>query len=119
MKKEISKKGYRTLAVTWTLAAAAMAVAFVRRIAEFNLLLLLLLVLSTLIASSFWRSYHATPERESVVPGHDPFDDPPSFRDDPELFDDAPPPIGSQLFADDAPSPARRPNQDSEEKDHE
>ena len=119
MKKEITKKGYRTLAVTWTLAAAAMAVAFVRRIAEFNLPLLLLLVLSTLIASGFWKSYHATPEQESVAPDFDPFDDPPSFRDDPELFDDAPPPIGSQLFADDAPSPARRPNQDSEEKDHE
>ena len=60
--KRIDKKGYRVLAVVWTLAAASMAVAFVRRLAEFNLLLLLLLALSTLTASNFWKAYRRAPE---------------------------------------------------------
>lgn len=114
MKKEIPPKGYRTLAVVWTLAAAAMAVAFVRRIAEFNLFLLLLLILSTLTAASFWRTYHRVSDRQAA-----PFDQPPSFRDDPELFDDAPPPIGSQLFADSGPNLTQTPNKDSEENNNE
>ncbi len=64
MKKQITKKGYRVLAIVWTIAAASMAVAFVRRLAEFNLLLLLLLVLSLLTASNFWRAYRRTPEED-------------------------------------------------------
>ena len=96
MKKKITKQGYRTLAVVWTLAAAAMAVAFVRRMAEFNLMLLLLLVLSTLSAANFWKTYHRTPEKAGAAR----FDAPPKFADNPVLFDDGP-------------------NQDSEEKNHE
>ena len=117
MKKEIPKKGYRTLAVIWTLAAASMAAAFMRHLAfrDFNLPLLLLLVLSTLTAANFWKTYRITPERTTP----DPFSTPPKFADNPELFDDPVPPIGSQLFADSDSSPAHGPNQDSEEKNHE
>lgn len=97
MKKEISRKGYRTLAIIWTLAAASVAVAFVRRLAEFNLFLLLLLVLSTLAAASFWRCCKRMPKEGGGV---DPFGAPPKFADNPVLFDDDP-------------------NQDSEEKNHE
>ena len=86
-KKEITKKGYRVLAVVWTLAAASMATAFVRRLAEFNLFLLLMMALSTLIAANMWKTYQKTPE-EIVL---DPFDAPPKFADDPVLFDDDPP----------------------------
>ena len=96
MKKMIPKKGYRVLAVVWTLAAASVAVAFVRRLAEFNLLLLLLLVLSTLTAANFWKTHHKM--REEIR--QDPFDAPPKFSDNPVLFDD-------------------NPYQDSEEKNHE
>ena len=96
MKKEITKKGYRTLAIVWTLAAAAMAVAFVRRLAEFSLPLLLLLALSVLVAANFWKSYQRTPEKTCP----DPFDTPPKFADNPILFDDDP-------------------DQSLEEKDHE
>ena len=96
MKKKITRQGYRTLAIVWTLAAASMAVAFVRRLAEFNLLLLLVLVLSTLTAANLWKTYQKTPE-DTVL---DPFAAPPKFADDPILFDDDP-------------------NQNSEEKDHE
>lgn len=115
MKKEIPRRGYRVLAIVWTLAAAAMAVAVVRRLAEFNLFLLALLILSTLTAASFWRTYHNTPEEA----GTGPFDAPPKFADDPMLFDDDPPPIGSQLFTDSDPDLTTTPNKDSEEKDHE
>lgn len=97
MRKKITKKGCRTLALVWTLAAASMAVAFVRRLAEFNLLLLLLLVLSLFTAVNFWKAWKAAPEEE---PSRDPFDTPPKFADNPILFDDDP-------------------NQDSEEKKHE
>jgi len=96
MKKQITKKGYRLLAVLWTLAAASMAVAFVRRLAEFNLLLLFLLVLSTLTAAGFWKSCRMAPEE-------DPFAAPPRFSEHPVLFDDDPP----------------HTNQDSEENDYE
>lgn len=96
-KKPILKNGYRVLAIVWTLAAAAMAVAFVRRLAEFNLFLLLMTALSTIIAAGSWKTYHRTPEAVSPV---DPFDTPPKFADNPVLFDDDP-------------------NQDSEEKNHE
>ena len=61
-KKPMTKKQYKILSMIWMLAAAAMAVAFVRRIAEFNLLLLLLLVLSLLLATGFWKSYKTAPE---------------------------------------------------------
>ena len=102
MRKKIPKSGYRVLAIVWTLAAASMAVAFVRRLAEFNLMLLLLLALSALIAANFWKTYHRIPEE----PGRDPFDVPPRFADDPELFDDEPP-------------VPRHLNKDSEENTHE
>lgn len=97
-KKKITRKGYRMLAVVWTLAAASMAVAFTRRLAEFNLFLLLMTVLSTLTAANMWKTYQKTPEE--IVLG--PFDTPPVFGDDPVLFDDDPPQ-----------------HQNSEEKDHE
>ena len=103
MKKRIPKSGYRVLAIVWTLAAASMAVAFVRYLpVEFNLPVLLLLALSTLAAANFWRTYHNTPGES----GPDPFAEPPKFADDPVLFDDDPP-------------SAARPNKDSEENDHE
>ena len=61
-KKPMTKKQYKILSMIWMLAAAAMAVAFIRRIAEFNLFLLLLLVLSLLLATGFWKSYKTAPE---------------------------------------------------------
>ena len=61
-KKQMTKKQYKILSMVWMLAAAAMAVAFVRRIAEFNLFFLLLLVLSLLLATGFWKSYKNAPE---------------------------------------------------------
>ena len=61
-KKNPSKKQYKILSMVWMLAAAAIAVAFIRRIAEFNLVLLLLLVLSLLCATGFWKSYKTAPE---------------------------------------------------------
>lgn len=114
MKKNIPRKGYRVLSIVWTLAAAAMAVAVVRRLPGINLLLLALLILSTLTAASFWKTYRSTPEA-----GAGPFDAPPKFADDPVLFDDAPPPVGSQLFADSGPNLTTTPNKDSEENNHE
>ena len=60
--KQTSKKQYKILAMVWMLAAAAMAAAFIRRIAEFNLVLLLLLVLSLLLATGFWKSYKTAPD---------------------------------------------------------
>ena len=87
MKKRITKKGYRVLAILWTLAAASIAVAFVRRLAEFNLMLLMLLALSALVSANFWKTYHKVPGE----PEQDLFDSPPRFADDPELFDDEPP----------------------------
>ncbi len=96
--KKITKQGYRVLAIVWTLAAASMAVAFVRRLAEFNLLLLLLLVLSALTASNFWKAYRRTPGETR----RDPFQTPPRFSGNPQLFDDD-------------PVPSNRKNKDSEE----
>ena len=61
-KKQMTKKQYKILSMIWMLAAAAVAVAFVRRIAEFNLFLLLMLVLSLLLATGFWKSYKTAPE---------------------------------------------------------
>ena len=61
-KKQMTKKQYKVLSMVWMLAAAAMAVAFVRRIAEFNLFFLLLLVLSLLLSTGFWKSYKTAPE---------------------------------------------------------
>ena len=86
-KKNMTPGQYRVLAIIWTLAAASMAVAFVRRLAEFNLFLLIMLVLSGLTAASFWKTCRRIPmERAS-----DPFDAPPKFADNPVLFDDDPP----------------------------
>ena len=61
-KKNTTKKQYKILAMVWMLAAAAVAVAFMRRLAEFNLFLLLMLVLSLLLATGFWKSYKNAPE---------------------------------------------------------
>ena len=61
-KKQMTKKQYKILAMIWMLAAAAVAVAFMRRIAEFNLFLLLMLVLSLLMATGLWKSYKTAPE---------------------------------------------------------
>ena len=61
-KKKTTKKQYKILAMVWMLAAAAVAVAFIRRLAEFNLFLLLMLVLSLLLATGFWKSYKNAPE---------------------------------------------------------
>ena len=61
-KKNITKKQYKILSMVWMLAAAAMAAAFIRRITEFNLVLLLLLVLSLLLATGFWKSYKTAPD---------------------------------------------------------
>ena len=65
-KKNLTKKQYKMLALVWMLAAAAMAVAFIRRIAEFNLVLLLLLVVSLLLATGFWKSYKKAPEDDDT-----------------------------------------------------
>ena len=65
-KKQMTKKQYKMLAIIWMLAAAAMAVAFIHRIAEFNLLLLLLLVLSLLLGTGFWKSYKTAPEEGDI-----------------------------------------------------
>lgn len=102
MKKNITRKGCRTLAIVWTLAAASMAVAFVRRLAQFSLPLLALTALSILAANNFWQSYRRTPE-ETV---RDPFSSPPKFSGDPVLFDDDPPRFDHL-------------NKDSEENTHE
>ena len=61
-RKNTTKKQYKILAMVWMLAAAAVAVAFIRRAAEFNLVLLLMLVLSLLLATGFWKSYKNAPE---------------------------------------------------------
>ena len=61
-KKQTTKKQYKILAMVWMLAASAMTVAFIRRLAEFNLFLLLLLALSLLLAAGFWKSYKNAPE---------------------------------------------------------
>ena len=62
MKKNISRRGYRVLAIVWTLAAASMAVAVVRRLPELNMVHLLLLAASAVAAMSFWKTYKRTPE---------------------------------------------------------
>lgn len=102
MKKKITKKGYRVLAVVWTLAAASMAVAFVRRLAQFSLPLLALTALSILVANNFWQSYRRAPDEAAG----DPFSSPPKFSGDPVLFDDDPPRFDHL-------------NKDSEENTHE
>lgn len=66
-KKKISRKGYRALAIIWTLAAASIAVAFVRSLVlGFNLFLVLLLALSLLTAANFWKAYKRTPEGDET-----------------------------------------------------
>ena len=65
-KKGLTKKQYKILSMVWMLAAAATAVAFIRRIAEFNLFLLLLMVLSLLLGTGFWKSYKTAPEEGDI-----------------------------------------------------
>ena len=65
-KKNTTKKQYKILSMVWMLAAAAVAVAFIRRLAEFNLVLLLMLVLSLLLATGFWKSYKNAPEDDNT-----------------------------------------------------
>ena len=62
MNKKISRKGYKVLAMVWTLAAASMAVAVVRRLPLLNVLLLGLFVVSLAAAAKFWKSYRNTPQ---------------------------------------------------------
>ena len=65
-KKGPTKKQYKILAIVWMLAAAAMAAAFMRRIAEFNLVLLLLMVVSLLLSTGFWKSYKTAPDEGDI-----------------------------------------------------
>ena len=66
-KKQTTKKQYKILAMVWMLAAAAVAVALIRRIAyDFNLILLLMLVLSLLMATGFWKTYKTAPEEDGA-----------------------------------------------------
>ena len=66
-KKQTTKKQYKILSMVWMLAAAAVAVAFIRRISyDFNLVLLLMLVLSLLLATGFWKSYKTAPEDDDT-----------------------------------------------------
>ena len=116
MKKEIPKKGYRTLSLVWTLAAASMAVAVVRRLPELNVPLLVLLLFSVLIAYNFRQAYRRAPDETVPVPPSRSYD----WDDEEDDFYVAPPPpIGSQLFTDDTPARPYGQNQDSEENDHE
>ena len=90
-----------------------MAVAVVRRLPELNVPLLVLLLFSVLIAFNFRQAYRRTPdETEPVRPAR-------TSEWDEDGYIVPPPPIGSQLFADDEPTTAHGPNQDSEENDHE
>ena len=66
MKKKIPRKGYRTLALVWMLAAAAMAVAVVRRLPDLSPMPLFLLVVSLLIAVNFWKTYKRAPEGDET-----------------------------------------------------
>ena len=65
-KKQLTKKQYKILSIVWMLAAAAVAAAFLRRILEFNLVLLLMLVLSLLLSTGFWKSYKTAPEEGDI-----------------------------------------------------
>lgn len=60
-KKRIPRGGYRVLAIVWTLAAASMAVAVVRRLPGLSVPSLCLLAVSILAAMSFWSSYKRIP----------------------------------------------------------
>ncbi len=62
MKRKISKRGYRVLAIVWALAAASMAVAAIRQLPALSPPTLLLLVASLVAATSFWKTYKTTPD---------------------------------------------------------
>ena len=62
MKRKISKRGYRVLAIVWALAAASMAVAVIRQLPALSPPTLLLLVASLVAATSFWKTYKTTPD---------------------------------------------------------
>lgn len=62
MKRKISKRAYRVLAIVWALAAASMAVAAIRQLPALSPPTLLLLVASLVAATSFWKTYKTTPD---------------------------------------------------------
>ena len=62
MKRKISKRGYRVLAIVWALADASMAVAAIRQLPALSPPTLLLLVASLVAATSFWKTYKTTPD---------------------------------------------------------
>ena len=66
MDKKIPRKGYKVLAVIWTLAAASMAVAVARRLPALNVPLFGLFVVSLLAASSFWKTYRNTLQGDDI-----------------------------------------------------
>ena len=66
MKRKTTRRGYRVLAIVWTLASASMAVAVVRRLPNLSIPSLCLLAASILAASSFWMSYKRTPEGDDT-----------------------------------------------------
>ena len=66
MKRKISKRGYRVLAIVWALAAASMAVAAIRQLPALSPPTLLLLVASLVAATSFWKTYKTTPDVDKL-----------------------------------------------------
>ncbi len=62
MKRKISKRGYRVLAIVWAMASASMAVAAIRQLPTLNPPTLLLLAASLVAATSFWKTYKTTPD---------------------------------------------------------
>ena len=82
MKKETTRKQCHVLAVVWTLAAAAVGVAFARRLPGVHLPLLVLLALSLISAVSWWRAYKMTPEQDGFEEKTDPNNNLEEFDDE-------------------------------------
>ena len=66
MNRKIPRKGYRVLAIIWMLAAAAMAVAVVRRLPMLNVPQFGLMVVSLVAATSFWKTYKRAPQEDDT-----------------------------------------------------